>query len=36
MATSLGKGKLWIQTRPGEGCAPPGYSCPKEILRMLW
>ena len=30
MATGIREGKLWIQTRPGEGWAPPGYSCSRH------
>ena len=32
MATSLEEGKLWIETLPGEGWVPPGYSYPRHTI----
>ena len=38
MATGLGEGKLWIQTRPGKGWVLPGYLCPTFAtwVMLLW
>ena len=36
MATSLGEGKLWIQTtcRPGKGWSLPSHSCPRHTTLV--
>ena len=33
IATGLGEGKLWIQTKPGKRWSLLGYSCPKHTTK---
>ena len=35
MATGLREGKLWIQTRLGEGRVPPVYSFPRHATWVV-